>query len=85
MKLELNLDIQKPHHISAEEWVSQQLAIIQEAALDDAATSAADAFTISNAFTQRETFNTTTVTTQQLAEVVATLLTYIANRGARKQ
>lgn len=84
MLTELNLDVQKPQQLTLEQWISRQFQIIEDAAGDDPATASADAFTISNVFTQRETFNTTTVTTQQLAEVVATLITYIANRGPRK-
>jgi len=52
----------------------------QEADLIDIA----NGFTITNAFTERRSFNTSTVTTAQLAEVLATLISDMKRGGATK-
>lgn len=84
MRVTLTLDLTKPHDVSMQDWVARQLAIIEEAAREDAAIDSAEAFTVSDAFTELETFDTTTVTLPNLARVVATLLKYIQNHGPRK-
>lgn len=86
MRRELELDLQKPANVPVEEWVSQNLAKIQEGAREDAAIEAADAFSGINhsGYTKLETFDPATVTLAELGRAVATLIQYIQYRAPRK-
>lgn len=86
MRRELELDLVKPQGMSTEDWVSLQLYKIQQAAQEDAAIEAADAFSgiDHSGYTVLETFDPATVTLVQLGRAVATFIKYIQYRGPRR-
>lgn len=86
MKVSIVFDLNKPPNEPVEQWIQRQLKKIEEAAADDAAISAADAFNgiDHTGYTILETFDPATVTTEELARAFATFLQYIQNQGARK-
>lgn len=86
MKTELNLTLTKPSDMSVEDWVTLNLRALDIAAQDDPATASADAFSSIDhtSYVINETIAPATITLQELARAVATLIQYIQNRGPRK-
>ena len=69
-----------------EEWITTIMSEVVEGAREDAAIDAADAFEIDHSgYTELETFDPATVTLEELARALATLIKYIQSHGPRKE
>lgn len=86
MRREPPLEVTKPAGEEIEAWITRQLIVIRDAALEDSAIDAADAFSgiDHSSYTVLETFNPATVTLPELGRAVATLIQYIQNHGPRR-
>lgn len=85
MRIILEIPVRKPEGMTVEQWLSNALGTIQEAAREDAAIDSAAAFTIDHsAYTELETIDPNTATTAQVARCLATLIKYLQSHGPRK-
>lgn len=86
MRTTLQIPLQKPEGTKTDEWITGIVSELIEAAREDAAIDAVGAFTIDHSgYTELETFVPATVTLEELARALATLIKYIQSHGPRKE